>query len=225
LFESIGGVLDSHSVRCSVVSHPPCRTRRRKNKAKINENYIEPENHRPSNRFTRRQNNSQLQSQNKNYRRQDGFNKINRELKSKNKYSVNQTLTRQQNVVHRNGTTYIGKNSPNHFLEQRVSDKAGGATRKSVRCAVIFWFYVIFIFFCFVFPSPCILIIIISAIIVFNQCVFGKNFPNHFLEQRVSDKAGGTPQNNIHPRRIQTTSNPKTEETLVKEISMFICFK
>jgi hypothetical protein len=94
-----------------------------------------------------------LQSQNKNYRRQDGFNQINQE------YSVNQTRTRQQNVVHRNGTTYIGK-----------------------------------------------------------------NFPNHFLEQRVSDKAGGTPQNNIqnanqeHPRRIQTTSNPKTEETLVKEI-------
>jgi hypothetical protein len=80
-------------------------------------------------------------------------------VKSKNKYSVNQTRTRQQNVVHRNGTTYIGK-----------------------------------------------------------------NFPNLFLEQRVSDKAGGTPQNNIqnanqeHPRRIQTTSNPKTEETLVKEI-------
>ena len=134
-------------------------TRRRKNKAKINENYIEPENHSASNRFTRRQNKSQLQSQNKNYRRLDGFNQINRELKSKNKYSVNQTRTRQQNVVHRNGTTYIGK-----------------------------------------------------------------NFPNHFLEQRVSDKAGGTPQNNIqnanqeHPRRIQTTSNPKTEETLVKEI-------
>jgi hypothetical protein len=71
-----------------------------KNKAKINENYIEPENHSASNRFTHRQNNSQLQSQNKNYRRQDGFNKINRELKSKNKYSVNQTRTRQQNVVH-----------------------------------------------------------------------------------------------------------------------------
>jgi hypothetical protein len=41
------------------------------NKAKINENYIEPENHSASNRFTRRQNNSQLQSQNKNYRRQE----------------------------------------------------------------------------------------------------------------------------------------------------------
>jgi hypothetical protein len=46
---------------------------RRKNKAKINENYIEPENHSASNRFTRRQNNSQLQSQNKNYRRQDVY--------------------------------------------------------------------------------------------------------------------------------------------------------
>jgi hypothetical protein len=68
-------------------------TRRRKNKAKINENYIEPENHRASNRFTRRQNNSQLQSQNKNYRRQDGFNKINRELKSKNKYSVREVFS------------------------------------------------------------------------------------------------------------------------------------
>jgi Tfp pilus assembly protein PilE len=101
-------------------------TRRRKNKAKINENYIEPENHSASNRFTRRQNNSQLQSQNKNYRRQDGFNQNNRELKSKNKYSANQTRTRQQNVVHQNGTTYIGKNSPNRFLEQRVSAKAGG---------------------------------------------------------------------------------------------------
>jgi hypothetical protein len=57
-----------------------------------------------------------------------------------------------------------------------------------------------------------------------------KNFPNHFLEQRVSDKAGGTPQNNIqnanqeHPRRIQTTINPKTEETLVKEISLTCLF-
>jgi hypothetical protein len=48
------------------------------------------------------------------------YNQINRELKSKNKYSVNQTRTRQQNVVHRNGTTYIGKNFPNNFLEQRV---------------------------------------------------------------------------------------------------------
>ena len=27
LFESVGGVLDSHSVCCSVVSHPPCRSR------------------------------------------------------------------------------------------------------------------------------------------------------------------------------------------------------
>jgi len=87
-------------------------TRRRKNKAQINENYIEPKNHSVSNIFTRRQNNSQLQSQNKNYRRQDGFNQINREFKSKNKYSVNQTYTRQQNVVHRNGTTYIRKKHP-----------------------------------------------------------------------------------------------------------------
>jgi hypothetical protein len=52
----------------------------------------------------------------------------------------------------------------------------------------------------------------------------GKNIPNHFLEQRVSDRAGGTPQNNIqtanqeHPRPIQTTSNPEMEEMLVKEI-------
>jgi hypothetical protein len=36
-------------------------------------------------RFTCCQNNSQLQSQNKNYRRQDGFDQNNRELKSKNK--------------------------------------------------------------------------------------------------------------------------------------------
>jgi hypothetical protein len=64
------------------------------------ENYIEPENHSASNRFTRRQNNSQLQLQNKKDRRQDGLNQNNRELKSKNKYSVNQTRTRQQNVVH-----------------------------------------------------------------------------------------------------------------------------
>jgi hypothetical protein len=110
-------------------------TRRRKNKTQINENYIEPENHSASNRFTRRQNNSQLQSQNKNYRRQDGFNQNNREFKSKNKYSVNQTYTRQQNVVHRNGTTYIRKNIPNHFLEQRVSDRAGGTPENNIQNA------------------------------------------------------------------------------------------
>lgn len=46
------------------------------------------------------------------------------------------------------------------------------ATRKSGRCAVIFWFYVIFIYLCIVFLSPCILIITKSEIIVFNQCVF-----------------------------------------------------
>jgi hypothetical protein len=96
---------------------------------------LEPENHSASNRFTRRQNNSQLQSQNKNYRRQDEFNKINRELKSKNKYSVNQTRTRQQNVVHRNETTYIGKNFPNHFLEQRVSNKAAGRPQNNIQNA------------------------------------------------------------------------------------------
>ena len=76
-----------------------------------------------------------LQSQNKNYRRQDWFNQNNRELKSKNKYSVNQTRTRQQNVVHRNGTTYIGKNFPNHFLEQRVSDRAGGTPQNNIQNA------------------------------------------------------------------------------------------
>ena len=76
-----------------------------------------------------------MQSQNKNYRRLDGFNQINRELKSKNKYSVNQTRTRQQNVVHRNGTTYIGKNFPNNFLEQGVSDKAGGTPQNNIQNA------------------------------------------------------------------------------------------
>jgi hypothetical protein len=50
-----------------------------------------------------------------------------------------------------------------------------------------------------------------------------------FLVQRVSDRVGGTPQNNIqtanqeHPRPIQTTSNPEMEETLVKEIYVLWC--
>ena len=100
-------------------------TRRRKNKAKINENYIEPENHSASNRFTRRQNNSQLQSQNKTCMRQDGFNQNNRELKSKNKYSVNQTRTRQQNVVHQNSTTYIEKKLLESFF-RAARERQGG---------------------------------------------------------------------------------------------------
>ena len=83
--------------------------------------------------MTCRQNNSQLQSQHKNYKRQDEFNQNNRELKSKNKYSVNQTRTRQQNVVHRNGTTYIGKNILNHILEQRVSNGAVGTPQNNIQ--------------------------------------------------------------------------------------------
>ena len=57
-----------------------------------------------------------------------------------------------------------------------------------------------------------------------EQHTLEKNIPNHFLEQRVSDRAGGTPENNIqnanqeHPQRVQTKSHPETEETLVKEI-------
>ena len=100
-------------------------TRRRKNKAKINENYIEPENHSASNRITRRQNNSQLQSQKKNGMRQDGFNQNNRELKSKNKYSVNQTRTRQQNVVHQSRTTYIEKKLLEPFF-RAARERQGG---------------------------------------------------------------------------------------------------
>jgi hypothetical protein len=38
-------------------------------------------------------------------------------------------------VVHRNGTTYIGKNFPHHFLEQRVSDRAGGTPRNNIQNA------------------------------------------------------------------------------------------
>ena len=60
--------------------------------------------------------------------RQDAFNQNNLELKSKNKYSVNQTRTRQQNVVHQSRTTYIEKKLLEPFFRAARERQGGGDT-------------------------------------------------------------------------------------------------